>query len=279
MTPRIYVFAAPADKFFVNSFIVEGEDALVVIDVQFLISSAQALAAKVAALFKPLAAIIITHPHPDHFNGLGVMLDALGTVPVYANRATIETIQATRQAKRDAWTPVYGDDYPQVDASPTHMIGQDETLRLAGVDFRVIDLGAGESADNSIIHVPAAGAVIASDLIYNECHPWLAEHRSRLWLEQMDRVEAEFGGITHVYAGHGPTGGPELFEQQRQYILQFRDLIAANIRAGRLDEAGLATIRAASTEGRGSWPLDGLIDMNAEAMATEIASTTKGRIQ
>jgi glyoxylase-like metal-dependent hydrolase (beta-lactamase superfamily II) len=278
MIPRIHVFAAPADEFFVNSFIVEGKDELVVIDVQFLISSAQALVTRITELSKPLAAIIVTHPHPDHFNGLGVVLKALGDVPVYANRATVETIQATRQAKRDAWTPVYGDDYPQDDACPTHMIGQDETLRLASVDFRVIGLGAGESTDNTIIHIPAADAVIASDLIYNECHPWLAEHRSQLWLEQLDRVEAEFGGVAHVYAGHGPKGGRELFERQRQYILQFQELIAANTRNGRLDEAGLATVRAATINERRSWPLDGLIEMNAEAMVREIASTVKGQM-
>lgn len=278
MTPHIHVFAASADKFFVNSFIVEGKDALVVIDVQFLISSAQALVAQIAALSKPVAAIIITHPHPDHFNGLDVVLKAFGPVPVYANCATIETIGATRQAKREAWTPVYGDDYPQDDTAPTHVIGTDATLRLAGIDFQVIDLGAGESADNTIIHIPAADAVIASDLIYNQCHPWLAEHRSQPWLEQLDRVEAQFGQVAHVYAGHGPTGGPELFDQQRQYIVQFRDLIAATVHDGRLDEAGLATVRATTIRDRASWSLDGLIEMNAKAMADEIATSIKGQV-
>jgi hypothetical protein len=60
--------------------------------------------------------------------------------------------------------------------------------------------------------------------------------------------------------------------------VQFRDLIAANARDGRLDEAGLETVHTAMVEGRNGWPLDGLIGMNAEAMATEIADAGKGHM-
>jgi glyoxylase-like metal-dependent hydrolase (beta-lactamase superfamily II) len=57
------------DAFFVNSFIIEGVRSLVLVDTQFVISEVSVVADRIAAMQKPLAAILITHPHPDHYNG------------------------------------------------------------------------------------------------------------------------------------------------------------------------------------------------------------------
>jgi glyoxylase-like metal-dependent hydrolase (beta-lactamase superfamily II) len=271
MNPQIHVFAAPADKFFVNSFIIESNEALVLIDTQFLVSTAEALGEAVARLGKPLTAIVITHPHPDHFNGLATLLERFGPVPTYANRPTIDGIAATQAVKREAWTPVYGDDYPRTDALPDHVIGTDETIRLGGIDIRSVDLGPGESSDITVLHVPQADALIASDLIYNACHPWLAEHRSLAWLAQLDRVEALFPDTAYIYPGHGPAGSRALFAAQRAYILDQRAIVAAHARSGVLDEPGMAAVRAAAMAGRPDWPLAALIDMNAAALAAELA--------
>ena len=270
MTATIHPYTAAPDKFFVNSFIVEGETGLVLIDTQFLLSSARDVADRITALGKPLDAVIITHPHPDHFNGLPTILDAFGPVPVYANRPTIETIAATQADKRAAWTPIYGDDYPLTDAFPDHALGSDETLTLAGIEFRLIDLGPGECADNSVIHLPGADALITSDLVYSGCHPWMAEHRIDQWLAQLDRVGAAFPTVTTVYPGHGAAGGRELLDAQRAYLDDFRDLVASHARAGALDEPAMAAIRAATINGRDGWPLDMLIEMNAAALAMEV---------
>jgi glyoxylase-like metal-dependent hydrolase (beta-lactamase superfamily II) len=267
MACTIHTYAASPDRFFVNSFIVEGDAGVVLIDTQFLLSSARELADRVASIGKPLEAVIVTHPHPDHFNGLPVILDAFGTVPVYATQPTIDTIRATQADKRAAWTPVYGGDYPPTDALPDRVLGPDDTIRLAGIDFRVIDLGPGESADITVIHIPAADALIASDLVYSNCHPWLAEHRGDAWLAQLDHVLAEFGSVGTVHAGHGPSGGRELLVAQRSYIEDFTTLVAAHARDGALDDTALRTIREATIRDRDGWPLEMLVEMNAAAMA------------
>ena len=267
MGVRIHVFAAPPEKFFVNSFLVETDEGVVLVDTQFLVSTARALVDRLDALAKPLAAVIVTHPHPDHFNGLPIVLEGRPDVPVFANRATIAGIEATRAAKREAWTPVYGNDYPTLDALPDREVGPDETLLLAGTRFRLIDLGAGECADNSIIHIPEADALIVSDLVYNRCHPWLAEHRLEAWLDQLSHVQAEFGGLATVYAGHGPAGGPELFAAQANYIRAFSSLVRTHTRGGELDQAGLTAVVADTVRDRDGWPLQMLVEMNARALA------------
>jgi glyoxylase-like metal-dependent hydrolase (beta-lactamase superfamily II) len=262
MIERIHVYAAPADKFFVNSFLIETATGVVVVDTQFLVSSARALRSRLDALRKPLAGVVITHPHPDHFNGLPILLEGLPPTPVYATKATIAGVAATQAAKRAAWTPVYGADYPPTDSLPDHEVSSDATL--------ILDLGPGESSDITVIHLQQVDALIASDLIYNECHPWLAEHRSREWLDQLEIVAGRFSGVERVYPGHGPAGGPELFARQRDYIQTFQKLVAANVQDGHLSDTALATIREATMAGRSGWPLEGLIDMNAKAVAEEL---------
>ena len=274
MTPKIHVYSAPADKFFVNSFLIETASGVIVVDTQFLVSTAKELGAKLDALNKPLAAIIITHPHPDHYNGLPVLMHGRRPVPVYANKATIDGISATQAEKRVAWTPVYGADYPTTDGLPDHPLGFDESLNIAGTELRLIDIGPGECAYNSIIHIPEAEALIASDLIYNQAHPWLAEHRTSSWLRQLDDVETRFGNVPNIYAGHGPRGTPTLFADQRRYIENFRVVVEKNAGNSTITTAAMDTIIAETTRGRDGWPLDGLITMNAGAVAEELSRET-----
>ncbi|WP_404366005.1 MBL fold metallo-hydrolase [Sphingomonas sp. MMS24-J45] len=271
MTPLIHVFAVPPDKFFVNSFIVESEAALVLVDTQFLVSTAEALADKAASLCKPLAGIVITHPHPDHFNGPPILLDRLGPVPVYATRTTIAGIAETQPSKLATWTPVHGDDYPLLDALPDQVTGSDETWTIGGIVLRVVDLGPGESSDITVLHVPDADALNVSDLVYHGCHPWLAEHRSDAWLDQLDRVESRFPNTLHIFRGHGIAGGRALFDLQRHYIRKRQALVAQRARGGVLDTAGLAPVHAATRAGRQDWPLAALVDMNEAALAAELA--------
>ncbi len=273
MTPRIHAVAADADTFFVNAFLIEGEREVVLVDTHFVISSTRRLIARLDALGKKLAAVIVTHPHPDHFNGLPLVLAGRGAIPVFATEPTIAGIRATRAQKREAWTPVYGDDYPKDDALPDHPLGPDAVLDLAGMELRLLDLGGFESAlDNTAVHVPGADALIASDLIYNGCHPWLAEHGTRRWLEQLDVMEARFGGCKVVFAGHGAQGDRSLFEMQRRYIQDFRKRVAAVARDGGVAPGEMARLVMETRQGRDGWPLDGLIEMNAAAVAQELAS-------
>lgn len=271
MAHTTHIFAGPEPAFLVNSFLLEGADRVVVIDAQFLVSSARALRARLDAVGKPLAALILTHPHPDHYNGAAILLEGLGDVPVLATAATAEGIRATAEAKRAFWTPNYGDDYPQSFVYPNRVIASGEVLRFGDIELKVDDLGPGEASDIVLFHAPRTGELFASDLLYSASHPWLAEERADLWLAQLDAVKARYAGTSIVHAGHGPSGGLGLIDAQKDYIAGFEALVRDALRSNVLTDQDKAAVRRVWTGRHPGYPLDFLIDLNADAVAKSLA--------
>jgi glyoxylase-like metal-dependent hydrolase (beta-lactamase superfamily II) len=95
VAPKVHVYRSSPDAFFVNSFIIEGEKSLVLVDTQFVLSETHALVETTAALQKPLA-ILITHPHPDHYNGLATILASHPGTGVYATSPRLPASERRR---------------------------------------------------------------------------------------------------------------------------------------------------------------------------------------
>ena len=109
--PVIHTYRAAEPGLFVNSYLVEAEAGVVAVDTSLLVSDIEALRARMRALKKPLLAIMVTHPHPDHFNGVfGLVQD--GEVPVYAAAGVARVIEEIAEAKREQWSPTYGAEWP-----------------------------------------------------------------------------------------------------------------------------------------------------------------------
>src|ERR1700724_1491769 len=68
----------------VNSTMISGERDMLVIDPQFSMSEAHRLAAEILESKKNLAAIYVTHPHPDHTFGLAVLKQAFPNARIVA---------------------------------------------------------------------------------------------------------------------------------------------------------------------------------------------------
>src|ERR1700746_2615962 len=101
--PKVHIHTSSPDAFFVNSFIIEGARSLVLVDTQFVLSEASLLTGRIATLRKPLAAILITHPHPDHYNGLASILEKHAGTRVHATASTINGIRETAELNRAHW--------------------------------------------------------------------------------------------------------------------------------------------------------------------------------
>jgi glyoxylase-like metal-dependent hydrolase (beta-lactamase superfamily II) len=264
-------YASGEKGFAVNSWLVPTTTGVVVIDTQFTVPEAENLARAVTNTGRPLKGIIVTHPHPDHFNGVCRLLQ-LGRVPVYANRATIDGIQASADAKRAQWKPVYGADYPDRTCAPDAVAPNDGALLIDDTAFEIHDFGGGEAVDESVVIVPQLKAAFVGDLIYRNVHPWLAEGRSALWLQQLDRLANVVPQDFTIYPGHGTAGGTAVIAAQRQYITEFRAATKAKLGpSGLSSEAAAALAQEARAQYPG-WPLEMLIPINASAVATELST-------
>ena len=274
--PKVHIHTSSRDAFFVNSFIVEGVRSLVLVDTQFVLSEAILLADRIAELRKPLAAILITHPHPDHYNGLASILEIRAGTQVYATTGTIDGIRETAEPKRAYWTPIIGANYPQRFAIPGITVRDGERLTIDGIELVVDDFGPGECSDNTAIELPQIDAVIISDLVYNRVRPWLAEGRSDPWLKALAKASRSFASAKVLYAGHGPAGSPSIISEQAAYINAVREMVArATKKDSELSDASRVAIQQRVRATYKDWPLEMIIDMNMTGLAGEIRSQSK----
>ncbi|MEM7773128.1 MAG: MBL fold metallo-hydrolase [Cyanobacteria bacterium P01_A01_bin.37] len=269
---KITVFKSPEPALLVNSFIIETQNGIVVIDTQFLVSEARKLKQEVEKRGKPLLGVVVTHPHPDHFNGVGILCENL-EVPIYATQATLDGITEIEAGKREFWKQTYGDDYPDSTTLPNRIVRSKEELVIDGVSMVIDDLGAGESSDITVIYLPSEKALIASDLLYHNVHPWLAESRSKAWVKQIEYVKSTYVEAEVVYAGHGSEGNLDTLNEQIEYIQFFQGLVGKHLKADReLGDVAKAQIKQTMQTHYPGYPLEFLIEMNADAVSKELVS-------
>jgi glyoxylase-like metal-dependent hydrolase (beta-lactamase superfamily II) len=266
-------FVSSEQGFAVNSWLVPTARGIVVIDTQFTVTEADQLVRAVIRTGRPLQAIVITHPHPDHYNGTCQLL-RLAHVPVYATPATIDGIRATAEAKRLQWKPTYGKDYPDSTCLPDHAVPAGASVRIDGVELQFRDYGPGEALAESIAVVPSLHAAFVGDLIYNQVHPWLAEGRSIQWLAQLDRLAGDVPADWTVYPGHGAAGGVAVIDAQRRYITELRSAIQSRLVASALTLDASKDIVEAVRARYPGWPLEMLIPINVGALARELAGSS-----
>src|SRR4029453_11679717 len=106
--PTIHRFEA--SLFPVNAYLVETSTGVIVVDATLGVTDGRALRARVDALKKPLAAVVITHSHPDHYGGVTSLLDG-SDVPIYAVAGVDEVIRRDDAAKEQILRPMFGGEW------------------------------------------------------------------------------------------------------------------------------------------------------------------------
>jgi glyoxylase-like metal-dependent hydrolase (beta-lactamase superfamily II) len=175
--------------------------------------------------------------------------------------------------KRAAWTPVYGDDYPKETVLPNTLVAPAEVTVVDGLELCVDDVGEGESADITVIHLPKSGQLIASDLLYHCVHPWLAEGRTKQWLSQIATVRDRYSTATRVFAGHGEPASLDALSQQAEYLTMFRDCVRKGVAdLTRPTPAERGAIAGDIRQRYPNYPLQMLVEMNIDGVAKELAA-------
>src|SRR5262245_36512986 len=147
----VHTHASGEGGIFVNAFLVETDASVVAVDSTLTEGESRAFRREVEALQKPLLAVLVTHPHPDHVAGLTNLVEK--DTRIVATRSVVDLMRALEEPKRKQWTPVYGAEWVQRWTYPNRIIASGERLTFDGVTYSVLDLGAGGGSDGDPVLV------------------------------------------------------------------------------------------------------------------------------
>lgn len=274
--PTIHAHASGESGILANAYLVETAHGVVAIDALLTRGESRALRSEIAALGKPLLAVLITHAHPDHVAGLTELVGA-DDVPILAVQAVVDEMRATEAAKHAQWQPMFGDEWIPRWTYPNRIVHDDEVVAYDGIEYRVHDLGpGGDCPANSIWTIEPQGATPAAfigDLAFNGAHAYLADGDILAWLANLERVRPHLATTTVLYPGHGPAGTLTLLDEQRDYLLAYCAAVS-EIANGlpTLSEEEKSALVARMDRVRPGAPLAFMIGLSADAVATELAA-------
>jgi glyoxylase-like metal-dependent hydrolase (beta-lactamase superfamily II) len=259
---------------FVNSYLVEGVEGVVAVDAPLLLSDGRAFRARFEALGKQLLGVLVTHPHPDHYNTIGELL-AGEDVPVIAHRDVDREIRARDEAKRAQWKPTFGNEWPGSATFPNQVVADEESVDLGDLRFTAWDFGPCESESETVWLLGDGETAFVGDLAFNGTHAYLADGRTDAWLRAIDRAEESLTGVRTLYVGHGAPAVPAVLAEQRRYLLMVREAVG-RAAGGRAELAEEEANRVASLMERylPAAPLGWLVGTGASAVAAELAHRT-----
>ncbi len=212
----------------VNAYIVEGAEELVVVDALLTDTASKQLRAKVDAIGKPLQAALLTHPHPDHYAGLGNLTAGLD-VPIYSVPGVNDVARRDDAAKDALISGMFGPEWPSNRVFPTEMVTEGDTLNFgSGLSFQVMDIGPAESFHDSVFLLEGEKPVaFVGDLVFSLMHAYMADVQNPSWRAALDRVQAELAEDTLHFVGHGMPATPAFLQWQKTYLEIFDRSIEA----------------------------------------------------
>ncbi|WP_330184050.1 MBL fold metallo-hydrolase [Nocardia sp. NBC_01503] len=268
----MHTFTAGENGIFVNGYLVETAEAVVLIDSTLLVSDARALKEKIAQLGKPVVGAFVTHPHPDHFNGLPYVVSE--ETPVYSTAAVAKVIADSADAKRAQWGPTYGAEWPDRYRVPETLVESGSAVEIGGVRVTVHEVGPGESHADSWILVRGGEQRVAfiGDLAFGGVHSYMTDGHSTEWLAALERLGTELAGLT-LYPGHGPAGDAGLLAAQRKYLVMYREAVERlRGQADSLTEEQKGELAARMAEFEPGAGLGWLVPLGADPVAAELAA-------
>ena len=98
----IHTHACGEGGIFVNAYLIESRAGVVAVDATLSESESKPLRKEVEAIGKPLLAVLVTHPHPDHVAGI-TNLVAADSPKIIATQPVLDLMRKLEEPKREQW--------------------------------------------------------------------------------------------------------------------------------------------------------------------------------
>lgn len=271
----VHTHASGEGGIFANAYLIESAHAVVAVDATLSESESKSLRAELTALGKPLVAVLVTHPHPDHVAGITNLVGP-DTPEIVATQAVLDLMRRLEEPKRKQWGPVYGAEWVARWTYPNRVVADGEQLSFDGVTYSVLDIGAGGDSEANAVWLMDAPVRTAflSDLTFNGVHSYAADGHLLAWLANLARLRRVCEGMQLAFPGHGDAAAPnQLIAAQSEYLLTLAGHVKELAR-GRtaLTDAQKAELEERMTRYLPNGGLPFMIGMSADAIARELAS-------
>lgn len=216
----------------VNSYWIETEKGIIVIDSQRSLNEAKQLLKEIQKTGKPILGILLTHHHPDHLGGLPILIEPDSQIPIYGSQKIVEEINQDTYNLIKITRKIFKDDFPQEGelVVPNHFIKDGDMIQLGEQEIQVREFGPNETSSMTIFHLPIARALFCADLINNGMTPYLIEGHISQWIETLETLPQQFPTVETIYPGHGNPGEKnKLITKQLKYLKTFRNVIASRL--------------------------------------------------
>lgn len=181
--------------------IISGPTEVVVVDTLYAIDDVKRLGDAIEATGKRLKAVYVTHAHFDHYFGLGELLKRFPEARGLALAPVVELVREGLDQDKviaTSWMPGKTVDPT---ALPEALDGR--TISVDGHELHAIEVGQGDVAHSTVLHVPSLDAVVAGDVVYNGVHQMLGTSGPAdwpNWITSVGKIEDLEPKI--VIAGH-----------------------------------------------------------------------------
>lgn len=219
---KVHQYASPASGIFSNAYFIELENSVVLVDATLINSTSKALKDQIDSLGKPIVAVLLTHGHPDHYNGLGNLVGAL-EVPIYSTQEVLDVIMEYDAIKEEQWTPMFGAEWPTNRIFPNSVVADGQVIQINGVEFSVHKLGPGESHADSywVLKDNDKQYAFIGDAVLHGVHAYMTDGHFVDWLDNLSALETNLEDAQMIYPGHGEPGSQEILKWQKNYLKSY----------------------------------------------------------
>ena len=209
------------------STLIYGREDAVLTDPGMTEDQARVLGDWVASKGRNVTDIFITHGHGDHWFAAGLLADRFGA-RVVATDTTIAQMRGNVATRPLLWDKLYEGLLPPSAVTAVTVPG--DRFALEGHDLVMVDVGHADADDNSVLHVPDLGLVVAGDVIYNGVHMYLGQSAVGgfgPWRAAIGKVEALVP--RHIVCGHQnrrlDDDAERVIAETRQYLDDAEELL------------------------------------------------------
>jgi glyoxylase-like metal-dependent hydrolase (beta-lactamase superfamily II) len=223
------VFFSDESGFAVASVIVMGRTDAALIDTQWNLSNGHRVAAEILESSKHLKTIYITHAHPDHYFGLGPIVEAFPEAKVVALASVARTINKQMFGKVDYWRNIIGPTNVPTKAVNIEPLTQNY-FELEGKRIEILPEIMGDLKYNTVVWIPSIRTLYGSDVLFNQAHPFTCEisaEERKQWIRDIERLEKM--GAEVVIPGHEKPGMPfdnSSFTFTKEYLVATEEELA-----------------------------------------------------